>query len=69
MGSLFAGIDVGTGGVRSAPSMPAVFLFFVGWSYLYFYFASFGINISEINLDTSTVLIYSCNVVSEKDQI
>jgi hypothetical protein len=47
-------------------SMPAVFLYFVGWGYLYFYFASFGINISEINLDTSTVLIYSCNVVSDK---
>jgi hypothetical protein len=45
-------------------TLPAVFLYFVGWGYLYFYFDAFGINISEINLDTSTVLIYAFSPIS-----
>jgi hypothetical protein len=40
-------------------TLPAVFLYFIGWGYLYFYFSAFGINISEIHLDTSTVFIHA----------
>jgi hypothetical protein len=40
-------------------TLPAVFLYFVGWGYLYFFFGAFGINIAEIHLDTSTVFIYA----------
>jgi hypothetical protein len=40
-------------------TVPAIVLYFIGWAYLYFYFSSFGINIAEIHLDTSTVFIYA----------
>jgi hypothetical protein len=40
-------------------TLPALFLYFVGWGYLYFFFGAFGINIAEIHLDTSTVFIYA----------
>ncbi len=38
---------------------PAVFLYFTGWSFLYFYLERFNINIGEINFDLPTVVIYS----------
>jgi hypothetical protein len=40
-------------------TVPVVLVYFIGWGYLYFYFNAFGINISEIHLDTSTVFIYA----------
>jgi hypothetical protein len=40
-------------------TVPLVLVYFIGWGYLYFYFNAFGINISEIHLDTSTVFIYA----------
>jgi hypothetical protein len=42
-----------------AAALPAVVLYFTGWSYLYFYLGAFAINISEINFDLPTVFIYS----------
>jgi hypothetical protein len=44
-------------------TIPAVILYFVGWSYLYFYLGSFGINISELKLDLQTIFIYSYSPV------
>lgn len=44
-------------------TMPAVVLYFIGWSYLYFYLGSFGINISELKLDLQTIFIYSYSPV------
>jgi hypothetical protein len=40
-------------------TVPAVILYFLGWSYLYFYLSSFGINISEFKLDLQTIFIYA----------
>lgn len=40
-------------------TLPGVFLYFLGWVYLYYFLYFFGINISELKLDTSTVFIYS----------
>lgn len=40
-------------------AIPAVIVYFVGWSYLYFYLGSFGINISELKLDLQTIFIYA----------
>jgi hypothetical protein len=40
-------------------TLPGVFLYFLGWIYLYYFLNFFGINISELQLDTSTVFIYS----------
>jgi hypothetical protein len=38
---------------------PAVTLYFTGWSYLYFYFDAFKINMSEMTFDVPTIFIYS----------
>ena len=40
-------------------TLPGVLLYFLGWVYLYYFLGFFGINISELKLDTSTVFIYS----------
>jgi hypothetical protein len=40
-------------------TLPAVLIYFLGWAYLYFYLGAFGINVSELDLDIQTVLIYS----------
>jgi hypothetical protein len=40
-------------------TLPGVLLYFLGWVYLYYFLAFFGINPSELRLDTSTVFIYS----------
>ena len=40
-------------------TIPMVMLYFVGWTYLYFYLKVFGIGISELDLDIQTILIYS----------
>jgi hypothetical protein len=40
-------------------TIPVVLVYFIGWSYLYFYFDSFGINIFELNLDLQAVFVYS----------
>jgi hypothetical protein len=40
-------------------TLPGVFLYFLGWVYLDYFLYFFGINISELKLDTSTVFIYS----------
>lgn len=37
----------------------AALLYYIGWVYLSFYLDSFGISISELDLDVHTVLIYS----------
>ena len=44
-------------------TLPAVVLYFVGWGYLFFLLGDFGINISEINFDTSTIFIYAFSPV------
>jgi hypothetical protein len=44
-------------------TLPAVALYFVGWGYLYFLLGDFGINIGEINFDTSTIFIYAFSPV------
>jgi hypothetical protein len=38
---------------------PAVLLYFVGWAYLHFYLRAFRIDVSELDLDLQTILIYS----------
>jgi hypothetical protein len=40
-------------------TIPAVLLYFLGWAYLYYFLSSFGIYLSELKLDVTTVLIYS----------
>lgn len=40
-------------------TIPAVVLYFVGWAYLHFYLKTFGISVSELDLDIQTILIYS----------
>ena len=40
-------------------TFPGVFLYFLGWVYLYYFLYYFGINVTELKLDTSTVFIYS----------
>jgi hypothetical protein len=40
-------------------AIPAVLLYFTGWSYLYFYLNAFHVNITEIGFDLPTVFIYA----------
>lgn len=40
-------------------TVPAVILYYAGWVYLLFYLQAFGIAISELDLDTRTIFIYS----------
>jgi hypothetical protein len=40
-------------------TIPPVLLYFTGWVYLYYYLISFGITVSELDLDIQTILIYS----------
>jgi hypothetical protein len=40
-------------------TLPAVLLYFVGWAYLHFYLRAFRIDVSELDLDLQTILIYS----------
>jgi hypothetical protein len=42
-----------------AATLPALILYFVGWTYLYFFLGAFGINIAEIHFDTATIFIYA----------
>jgi hypothetical protein len=44
-------------------AVPAVVFYFLGWVYLSSYLGLFGINISELNLDLPTILIYSASPV------
>lgn len=39
--------------------VPAVAAYFIGWVYLYYYLAEFGISSSELDLGIETVFIYS----------
>jgi hypothetical protein len=40
-------------------TLPAVLLYFIGWVYLNSYLSGFAINVSELQLDTQTIFIYS----------
>ena len=40
-------------------TIPGLLLYFIGWSYLYFYLNLFGVDLSELKLDLQTVFIYS----------
>jgi hypothetical protein len=39
-------------------TIPAVLLYFISWVYLYFYLGSFGVSVSELDLDVQTIFIY-----------
>jgi hypothetical protein len=39
-------------------TLPAILLYFLGWTYLYFYLSTFSIKISELKVDVDTVLVY-----------
>jgi hypothetical protein len=43
----------------AAATLPALILYFVGWTYLYFFLGAFGINIAEIHFDAATIFIYA----------
>ena len=45
-------------------TLPLVVVYYVGWAYLYFYLNSFGINISELHFDTTTIFIYAFAPIS-----
>lgn len=38
---------------------PAVFVYFLGWTYLNYYLAAFGISVAELDLGVETVFIYA----------
>lgn len=46
-------------------TIPGVLLYFTGWAYLSSYLASFGIDPSELKLDTATILVYSYPPISD----
>lgn len=40
-------------------AIPAALAYFVGWAYLHYYLAEFGIGIAELELGTETIFIYA----------
>lgn len=46
-------------------TIPAVLAYFVGWVYLYYYLAEFGIGISELDLGVETIFIYAAPPVAK----
>lgn len=40
-------------------TIPAALAYFIGWAYLHYYLAEFGIGISELDLGLETIFIYS----------
>jgi hypothetical protein len=42
---------------------PLVLLYFIGWVYLHYYLRAFRIEVSELDLDLPTILIYSVRPV------
>jgi len=45
-------------------AIPGVALYFTGWAYLSAYLDIFGVNISELTLDTPTIFIYSYSPIN-----
>jgi hypothetical protein len=49
--SAFAGVVIG--------AIPAALAYFVGWAYLYYYLAAFGIGITELELGVESIFIFA----------
>ncbi len=49
--------------ITGATVLLAALLYAAGWSYLYQYYRSFGIRVSELNLSVNDALIYSLTVI------
>nr|WP_219488510.1 hypothetical protein [Mucilaginibacter rivuli]MBW4890334.1 hypothetical protein [Mucilaginibacter rivuli] len=47
---------------RDIAFVMAVFLYFAGWLYIYFYLGGFGIPLKAVDLDIYNILIYAANV-------